>query len=170
MKKLKLGDKRIHKDDFEQVEECSKCDVLFWAEGEYEMGNWQDECVSCRAKEEEKRRKRKQDIMTNGREVKRNERIFAWILGDQIIFNDKWEVRTTKRVFKTNTTNMDDVIRELRIKGAKTITWHPYLFDSLLVFMMANGLVTGIEQPVSFMTVEHFEGEDGDYEYKINEK
>ena len=48
---MKLEQKRVRNNEFEQVEKCCKCGKLFWAKSTYELGCWQDACLLCEKKE-----------------------------------------------------------------------------------------------------------------------
>ena len=162
---MKEGDKRIKDDDFQEVVECHICCKLFWAVSEWELGNWQDKCRICRIKLEKEEKERIQNVRYNGRKILRNEQTYAWELEGEIVFNEDYTYPTLKNS-NVNLSNIDDVIREEKKKGVKSITWHPYLFDLLLAFQEASGFYSGIESPVTYMNVKHIEGKMGEYEYK----
>lgn len=163
---MKQGQKRVGNDDFEQVEECITCKTLFWAVSKWELGNWENECRECSVKREAKEQKRVDKIKKEGKEVRRNGQVFGWSLYGEVIYNDDWTPPEHKNS-TINASNIDDVIRENKKKGVKNITWHPFLFDSLLYFIRMNGYSTGLESPITYMGVKHFEGENGDYEYNV---
>jgi len=165
---MKEGQKRIKNDDFQQVEKCNICGDLFWAKSEYELGNWQRECEACREKRKFEQEKRDKQIRENGEKFLRDGQIYAWKLGEDILFNDEWELNPPEREFEINLTNIDDKVRELRKNGSKSITWHPYCFSVLLEFMKRNGFGVCPDSTFVFMGVEHYEGERGDYEYVLN--
>ena len=85
---MKKEDKRIHNNDFEQVEECYICKKLFWAKSRYELGNWETECKFCQDKSEEEREKKNEFIKKNGTpRYGSNNQIFVWTLEKDAVFN-----------------------------------------------------------------------------------
>ena len=162
---MKVENKRIKDDDFQELVKCSICPRLFWAISVYELGDWQNNCRICRGRLEEEEKKRQQNIRENGRKIIRNEQTYAWELESEIVFNEDYTYPTLKNS-SINSTNIDDIIREQKKKGTKSITWHPYLFDLLLHFQKVNGFVAGIESPIKYMGVNHTEGKAGNYEFE----
>jgi hypothetical protein len=107
---MKIGDRRIQDNDFQQVEECYSCKKLFWASSEYELGNWQQECPECRKAREEKY-ERETDTVEN-----------RTIDGKPL-----------------TVANIDDYIRARKMEGIKRFYWTPEEWVALGQLMSGNG-------------------------------
>lgn len=100
---MKEGDKRVYKDDFQQVEKCNTCEKLFWANSEFELGNWERNCLACSkkiAREEDKKNKR---IIKNGVPYFGYKgQIYAWKLGKEVFYNQEYEPSDEKIILGGN--------------------------------------------------------------------
>ena len=90
---MKLYQKRIKNDDFEQVEECHKCKKLFWAKSEYELGNWENFCKFCEKENKKELKLNEDNIKKNGKAVYgANGQIKGWELDVEKVLNSEYQM------------------------------------------------------------------------------
>ena len=88
---MKKEDKRIHNNDFEQVEECYICKKLFWAKSKLELGNWETHCKKCDNKKIEELLQKEGFIRKNGiPHYGSNNQVFAWTSEKGTLFNSNY--------------------------------------------------------------------------------
>ena len=149
----KLGDKRIHNNDFEQFEKCITCNKGFWATSEYELGNWQNECSACRKVKENKEKlaakKFKKELELYGEKIFYSGKLLGWMYKNNFYFADF----EPEFVF---TPNIDDKIREARKNGEKNLYWDMKEYFSIDYLAKAQGfLVEHKNGGFTFMGVRH---------------
>lgn len=84
---MKLEQKRVRNNEFEQVEKCCKCGKLFWAKSTYELGCWQDACLLCEKKETQEFEVKKKLFVEQGRELKGSDnQVYGWEFNGEHIY------------------------------------------------------------------------------------
>lgn len=155
---MKEGQKRVKNDDFQEVARCLDCKNLFWADSEYELGNWQHTCNKCRKKAEKLERARINKIKKEGKPITGQNGILGWKLGKEEVFNCDYPY--TEDFKDINTSNIDDLIRNIKREnfGKKmTILWHPILYEILLYFIYFVGGFGSFfgKKEIDYMGVKH---------------
>ena len=100
---MKLNQKRIKNNDFEQIKQCNKCHSLFWAKSEYELGNWEDFCSPCKEENKTEQNLREQKIKEQGIPIiGHNGQIKGWSLNGEKLYNQLYEPSEKEVELKAN--------------------------------------------------------------------
>ena len=139
---MKLYQKRIKNDEFEQVEKCLSCGELFWAKQWYD--DWERECPKCVKKSKLEEQKVLKEAKKTGKPIKNyKDEILGWDYKNSFYQNEKYNIDYNEECIidgkKITFDNIDDYIREEKRKGKKVLYWPEIGLRILQDFVLMNG-------------------------------
>ena len=148
------GQKRVKNNDFQEVAKCLSCKSLFWADSEYELGNWQRICNKCGKIDEKQEQVRIDKVKKEGKPFKGLYGIIGWKLGKEEVINYQYPF---PKEF-SDISQIDDLVRKIKRENLKKITiiWNPILYEMLLDFILFQGYGNFLgKKKIRYMGITH---------------